>query len=148
LIPKTDIRQVPVEDTYQLRQIILRPGRPVSSCQFPNDWEAGVRHFAAYRDNLQIGIVSVYPVPVKAELAAWQIRAMATQPWVRRQGYGLALLQAVENYVLCQSGRLVWCNARTHAVGFYQRAGYSLQGEPFLIPGVGEHFFMQKQLSG
>ena len=142
------IRQVPVEETYRLRQFILRPGRPLSSCQFPNDGEPGVRHFAAYRNNLQIGIVSVYPVTLSNEPAAWQIRAMAIQPWVRRQGYGLALLHAMENYVLSRGGSLVWCNARTHASGFYQRAGYRLQGESFMIPGVGEHYFMQKRLSG
>ena len=114
---------------------------------FPNDQETLARHFAAYRNHSQVGIVSVYPVPLSAEPAAWQIRAMATQPWVRHQGYGLALLQAVEDYVLCQAGRLVWCNARTQAAGFYERAGYHFQGGPFLIPGVGEHFFMQKLLS-
>lgn len=140
------IRQIPVEETYCLRQTILRPGRSLSSCCFPNDRQPEVAHFAAYRDQCQLGILSVYPVPLDTEHRAWQLRAMATQPWVRRQGYGRALLDAAEDYIKSKHGRLIWCNARVNAVGFYQKAGFAVSGEKFLLPRVGEHYLMMKDL--
>jgi predicted GNAT family N-acyltransferase len=36
----------------------------------------------------------------------------------------------------------VWCNARTPARGFYERAGFAAVGEEFALPDIGPHFLM------
>jgi hypothetical protein len=36
----------------------------------------------------------------------------------------------------------VWCNARTPARGFYERAGFAVEGEEFELPEIGPHVLM------
>lgn len=73
---------------------------------------------------------------------------MATLPWVRGMGYGQRLLQVAENHIRKQSAKMIWCNARIHAVGFYQKAGFKVSGDRFFIRQIGEHVQMKKTLSG
>ena len=42
--------------------------------------------------------------------------------------------------------KLVWCNARTTACGFYEKLGFEKSGPEFEIPGIGKHFIMIKVL--
>ncbi len=39
-----------------------------------------------------------------------------------------------------QSAALAWCNGRSVARGFYERHGFEVRGEEFVIEGVGPHF--------
>ena len=41
----------------------------------------------------------------------------------------------------------LWCNARTPAVGFYQRMGWAVVSDVFEIPTAGPHVRMTKRLS-
>ncbi len=41
----------------------------------------------------------------------------------------------------------MWCNARSGARTFYERAGFCVEGEEFEIAGIGPHFLMAKPLS-
>ena len=41
---------------------------------------------------------------------------------------------------------LLWCNARTSAMGFYQNVGFEKIGEEFDIPTVGPHVLMFKKI--
>ena len=99
---------------------------------------------------------------------SWQIRAMATEEAFRGKGYAMALLKRLEDYVskvdkvvrfdsnsnvlksnLKNNGNkerstLIWCNARSEAVGFYEKAAYKISGKEFEIEGVGPHFRMRK----
>jgi GNAT superfamily N-acetyltransferase len=69
---------------------------------------------------------------------AWQLRGMATAPDVRGAGVGAALLAEAES-VLRNRGpiRLLWCNARYVALGFYQKQGWTIASDEFVTPGVG-----------
>lgn len=143
---RKNIRQVPVEATFKLRQSILRQGLPLSHCRLPHDHAPGVIHYAAFRNRLQVGIASVYPIAHASEPLSWQLRAMATLPWVRRQHYGQALLLAAEVDVRKHGGKAIWCYARTNAVGFYEKSGFVVKGSWFMIPRVGPHYLMVKPL--
>ena len=37
----------------------------------------------------------------------------------------------------------LWCNARLHAVGFYERQGWKVEGDEFDVPDIGPHFVMR-----
>ncbi|WP_346621762.1 GNAT family N-acetyltransferase [Blastococcus montanus] len=63
---------------------------------------------------------------------------MATDPPVRGAGVGRALVE----HGLARLADLVWCDARTSAVGFYERTGSRVVGEEFDKPGLGPHVGM------
>jgi len=67
---------------------------------------------------------------------------MATRPEGRGQGLGRAVLDALLAHVAEHGGGVVWCNARTAAVTLYRRAGFTVHGEEFVVPGIGPHLRM------
>jgi GNAT superfamily N-acetyltransferase len=72
---------------------------------------------------------------------------MATAPEVRGTGFGRALVAAS---IACarESGmKLIWCNARTSAVGFYRKLDWEIAGAEFDIPDVGPHFRMWRRVA-
>lgn len=130
-----------------LRRDVLRPGRPLDAARLPEDDDPAVVHLAAYDDadaaRSPVGCVTAFPRPepgtVEGAPAAWQLRMMATDPAVRGQGYGTALLGRLVAEVRSRGGTRLWCNARVAAVGFYTRHGFAVVSEIFEVPGIGPH---------
>lgn len=139
-----EIRPASAGEVYPLRHAILRPNRPLEDCEFPGDSDRETVHFAAYSGDTIVGIASVYrqPCPVDDSLSAWRLRGMATAPEVRGKGIGQRLLSVCLAHVESRGGRLAWCNARTPAVGFYERFGFACIGGEFELEGIGPHFLM------
>ena len=71
---------------------------------------------------------------------------MATVPSVRGAGHGRALLELCFDHIRAQGGRLLWCNARVVALGFYKRLGFVAEGPEFDIHPIGPHYVMTRQL--
>jgi ribosomal protein S18 acetylase RimI-like enzyme len=71
---------------------------------------------------------------------------MATVPSLRRAGAGRALLEHCFAHIRQHQGRLLWCNARLVALGFYQRLGFLAEGEQFEIDPIGPHYVMTRKL--
>ena len=143
------VKKVSDQDTWAIRGEILRPGKPLSTCQFEEDQLAEAVHFTSVDANRQTGVVSAYPIPFPQQNAltdCWQLRAMATIVVVRGQGHGAALVGALEDYLHTRSARWLWCNARQEAIGFYVKCGFELRGDEFDIAGIGPHRTMLKSL--
>jgi ribosomal protein S18 acetylase RimI-like enzyme len=72
---------------------------------------------------------------------------MATLPEVRGRGYGGLLLERCVGHAVNHGGRVLWCNARAAAVGFYRRYAFTTRGDPFDIPDLGPHYLMSRPLA-
>lgn len=144
------VKEISSRATLPLRGAVLRPGKTISECIFEGDDAPTTRHFGAIDDAGNIvGIVSVYRNgnPAIADTLVYQIRAMATSPACRGQGVGNLLLAAAEGYAQSQGAALIWANARSSAIGFYTKSGYSPASEEFVIQGVGAHYLVTKSLA-
>jgi GNAT superfamily N-acetyltransferase len=71
---------------------------------------------------------------------------MATAPDARGTGAGGALLQALLEHARAGGGRRAWCTARTTARGFYERWGFTVESEEFVLPDIGPHVLMAIRL--
>jgi GNAT superfamily N-acetyltransferase len=144
------VQAVPAATVYPLRHAVLRPNQRPEECFFPGDNDPDTVHFAAILDKAVIGIASIcrQPPPSGDPADAWRLRGMATEPSMRGTGIGSALLQACIAHVVSKGGELIWCNARTPAVKFYERYGFYCIGEEFEMPGIGPHYLMMKRLEG
>ena len=128
-------------DTLAVRRAVLAPGGALDM----TDEQAAAPsvHLAARAaDGRVVGSVHFdpRPCPWREAASAWQLRAMATHPDVRGTGAGRALVQDGMARALAAGGDLVWCNARSGAVGFYLGLGFTAVTEPFDeigIPHVG-----------
>jgi GNAT superfamily N-acetyltransferase len=142
------IREIPAAETWPLRLSVLRPNRPLSAAQFPGDDLRTTNHFGAFCDGELVGIASLFraELPERAGDSALQLRGMATAPEMRGQGFGRALVLACETFAKESRVKLIWCNARTTAVGFYQKLGWEIVSQEFEVPDVGPHFRMWRPM--
>ena len=157
--PSLNVRRISAEQTHPLRMAVLRPGRPQSECEFPGDDDELTFHAGAELDGRIVSIASMYPEarpegatgdvepgPDHAAGTAWRLRGMATEPDLRGSGAGRAALEACLAHAVDHGATLAWCNARTPAIGFYERLGWTVFGEEFDIPTAGPHFVMERSL--
>ena len=128
-----------------MRSAVLRPKQRPEQLVYGGDALPGALHAVARDDDgTVVGIVSVSPEPHpgRPEAGDWRIRGMATDPAVRGAGVGAALLDFALAHARRNGGHRVWCNARTTAVGFYERFGMRTEGEEFLHGDNIPHYVM------
>jgi len=139
-----DVEQVPVFLVLPLRQRVLRPHQRLADVGFEGDTTG--THFAAFEaSSVIVGVVSLITEPPDASGArCWRLRGMATDPPRQRQGVGRALMAGLLDFVARSGGGAIWCNARLHAVGFYELFGFVASGEVFEEPEIGPHVRMSR----
>ncbi len=142
------IKKISSQETFAVRQPVLRPGKPVTSCIFEGDDLDTTIHFGIFDQNNLVGIVSVFQSNniLFPETKQFQLRGMAILFSYQKKGLGEQLILHAEEYIKEIGGKRIWFNARENAVGFYEKMKYEITGPAFIIPGVGTHFVMQKTL--
>jgi predicted GNAT family N-acyltransferase len=70
---------------------------------------------------------------------------VAVLPSQRRQGAGRAVMLALHDLARHHGATSIALAAQLHAIGFYQRLGYSVRGDVFLDAGI-EHRWMDLDL--
>lgn len=143
-----EIKKITSTETYAVRQPVLRPGKPIESCRFEGDDLKTTTHFGLFKEQILIGVVSVFEVLHKdfKTKKQFQVRGMAILENEQHKGYGNLLMTEVEKLAQENKIEIIWFNAREKAVMFYQKLGYAILGTLFDIPNVGPHYVMWKQL--
>ncbi len=116
---------------------------------YPEEDDPATLHFAALSaagEVLAVGSVMPAPHPRMSRGRDWRVRGMATVPGLRGQGLGARVLEAIEAAARERGAERLWCNARSGARGFYERAGFVVEGEEFALPDIGPHFLMSRSL--
>jgi len=149
--PLTGVRVVAVDAQAgrALRMAVLRPEQDPAEPMYAREREPSTLHFAALGaggEVLAVGSTMPDGHPLEPRPGDWRVRGMATEPHERGRGLGALVLAAVEAAAREGGARRLWCNARTPARGFYERAGFIAEGEEFEIAGIGPHFVMAKPL--
>ena len=135
-----------------MRHAVLRPGRPVSYSVYSED--EGAVHVGAWDDDMLVGCATVFPEPwpgndsLAAVADAWRLRGMAVDPSMQGTGVGRLVLAEGMTAARESGSPLLWANARTSALGFYERMGWKVVGEEFVASDSGiPHFPMAITLS-
>ena len=145
------IRRAKVAEIFPLRHAVLRPGRPVTYSVYSED--DGAVHVGAWDDDVLVGCATVFPEPwpgnelMDAVADAWRLRGMAVDPSTQGSGVGRRVLE--EGAAAAREGgaSVLWANARTSALGFYQRMGWRIVGDEFIASDSGlPHFPMALEL--
>ncbi len=74
-----------------------------------------------------------------------QLRQMAVDDFYQGKGFGGKLLQYAEQIAAGRNFEYLYLHARKVAVGFYQKYGYTIEGDQFTEVGI-PHFEMMKQI--
>lgn len=144
------LRAVPPAATYALRQRVLRPHQRVEDMAQPGDDDPSTVHLAVLSaDGTVTACLRLQRVdcPWRGEPAGWQLRAMAVEESHRGQGQGAALVEVAVAHVARAGGGLLWCNARTPAQAFYERAGFVAVTDRWDEPDIGPHVGMLRPVA-
>lgn len=146
---KTDdivIRNARGEELIDLRHRVLRAGLPREEGMFKEDDWPTTLHAGAFAGDRNVGCATMMREARDGQ-PAYRLRGMAVDPDFRRHNIGRKLLDLLESRVR-QAGHtnLLWCNARTPAVPFYESMGWAIVSTEFDIPTAGPHFVMIKEL--
>lgn len=140
------VESVPPWVIRPLRAAVLRPGQPVSASAYPQDDDPQTLHLAAYDDaGAVVGCATFFPEALDGR-PAWRLRGMATAPAARGQGYGSQLLARGLDELRQRRVPLLWCNARTSAVAFYERFGFQRRGAEFDLRPLGPHYVLVRDV--
>lgn len=147
-MPNLKVLRISPQDTYPLRQKMLRANGPIEECYFDGDDEDQTFHLGAFLEGKLVSISSFYfeRHPEIDAIYQFRLRGMATHPEYQKKGLSASLLKTGFPIIKQNLCSIVWCNARESAVGFYEKVGFKIQGKKFNIPNVGPHFLMVKNL--
>ena len=136
-----ELRRATADEIFPLRHAVLRPGKPESASVYPDDDTAV--HIGAWEGGTLVGCATVFPDPWKgshdwpADDAAWRLRGMAVDPSRHRTGVGRSVLAAVVEAAVEGGAPILWANARSTALAFYEANGWVVAGEEFLTADTG-----------
>lgn len=142
------IIEITFQETFLVRQAVLRTGKPIETCFFDGDDLLQTKHFGILIDQKIIGVVSVFQNKNTNfnNPNQYQIRGMAILSEHQNKGYGKLLVMQCETHISKTNNSIAWFNARENAIGFYEKLGYKTFGIPYNIQDLGIHFLMFKNL--
>ncbi len=112
--------------------LLLRPiGLPDSAWEM-HDGESF--HFVAMDNDEVVGCVLLYPVPNSS--GCMQLMQMAVVDRLRGKNIGRGLVDELIVFSRVEGFREIVCHARQEAVGFYEKLGFCVYGEPFEEVGI------------
>ena len=142
------IKTIESSQTTSIRHQILRTGQPIETCFYPNDNAPETFHLGVFIDDDLVAIGSFY-AEKQADLnftTQCRFRGVATLPAYRNQGYAYALIEFAIEKIKPLGYEVIWCNARTSALGLYKKLGMKVVSEEFEIEGIGPHLVMALEL--
>jgi len=143
------IREIKPSDTTAIRHQILRAGQPVETCLYPGDNDSNTFHLGVFENDKLVAIGSFYSEN-QSELSydtQYRFRGIATLPPFRNRGFAAAMIRFAIARLKSKNVDAIWCNARTSALGLYQKLGFDAVSEQFEIEGIGPHVVMALRIS-
>ncbi|HEY7117742.1 MAG TPA: GNAT family N-acetyltransferase [Tepidisphaeraceae bacterium] len=138
-------RQATLEEIFQVRWDVLRPGRPIEAARFAGDDAPDTVHVGAFVEGQNIACATATRMPWQGQ-PAWQLRGMGVVADWQGRGVGQVVLLRIEDLVRSSDIHQMWCNAREEAVKFYEKQGWAVASERFHIEDVGPHYKMTKRV--
>jgi ribosomal protein S18 acetylase RimI-like enzyme len=138
IVPGTDEHRL----ECALREEVLRKPLGLSLKDEDLRKEEGQLHFGLFEPP---GHLVACAIAVRLSPTEAKIRQMAVSPSHQREGLGRRILSEVEKNLGARGFRNVVLDARSSAVGFYEKLGYRVVGEEFMEVTV-PHFKMTKTI--
>ena len=127
---------------YALRFNVLREpwNQPLGSEVLADEDQA--IHAIAVEDNEVLGVARMHESAEKQG----QVRCVATATAAQGKGIGKAIMAYLEEEAKTKGWTEIVLEARENAVPFYQRIGYTIVAESYLLFGEIQHYRMSKTL--
>ncbi len=132
------IKRINWQQALPVRHQVLWPTKPPSFCKIEADESA--MHYGYFVKHQLVAVASIYIDGEKARL-----RKFATLSEYQSQGIGTKLISHILKELDPLHTTTFWCDARSSAVGFYQRLGFIVEGDLFYKEEV-SYYKMSRRL--
>lgn len=123
------------------------------------DDSKGAIHLAAFKREEVVGVASLFlqncdrfPRYFEGE-KVYRLRAMGVLDKVRGNGVGEAIIKEAVKILKEEDVKVLWCDAREVAWGFYERCGFEFASneegyecDAYTVPNIGLHKMMYRRL--
>lgn len=141
------VRLLSVGETLDLRNRILRNNAGEEFAHFDEDSLPGVFHVGYQTENQVVCTATFIPVcRAEFEGKGFQLRGMATDANFSGTGCGTAVIKFAISFLHERNVDYIWCNARKTAVEFYEKLGFTVTSNEFMIENIGIHLQMHLNL--
>jgi predicted GNAT family N-acyltransferase len=124
-----------------LRYSILREPLGLNFSKEELEKEKDNIHIAAFEDDDLLGCCMLTVINPQT----LQLRQMAVKNNLQRKGIGASIMTFAETLSRDKGYRTIIMHARDTAIGFYEKFGYKIVGEPFIEVNL-PHHIMQKKI--
>lgn len=146
---KIEIKLVDADVIRALRLKVLWPHKEtIENCSLPIDKDVTTFHVGAILNNQVVG-TSTFLVDINKkfeEKNQYRLRAMATDPIVKGTGTGAKIIKKAIEELKNKNVKLLWCDARLKATGFYEKLNFKVLGDIYEVPLIGPHKLMYLEL--
>jgi len=119
------------QKTLSLRRAVLLDPFGISLLEACRDDERAV-HLAAFDGDACVACLLL----IDRGAGTWQLRQMAVAPELQRSGIGRKLVTFAVDWAREAGGTKLMAHAREPAVPFYERVGFTVEGEPYQQVGL------------
>ncbi len=143
-----EFKLITPEECYDLRVDVLTVPNEVYEYQYKEDHDRSTFHVGGFVDG-ELGCIASFfesKSPYVGDRSSIQLRGMAAKSVFRGMGLGRKLVEFAIKESAGRGYQIIWCNAREHAVVFYEKLGFDVKSEIFMVPRVGLHFVMARDL--
>jgi predicted GNAT family N-acyltransferase len=140
-----------VEAAYAVRYDVFVTEQGVPGELERDSQDDDAEHLVAYADGRPVGAVRLvvedpgFEGIDRAVGKVAHLGRLAVRPEARRGGLGVRLVRAVEACALSRGLTVMALSSQTYAIPFYERLGYTAQGEEFDDAGI-PHRWMTRRL--
>jgi predicted GNAT family N-acyltransferase len=125
---------------HAIRREVFVAEQDVSEAEEMDDLDDRCRHYVARVAGCPAATARLRPYG----RAVCKIERMAVRAAHRNSGVGRALIERIEADAAADGVREIVLHAQDHALGFYARCGYSVEGEGFEEAGIPHHRMSKK----
>ncbi|MER2063196.1 MAG: GNAT family N-acetyltransferase [Alkalibacterium sp.] len=138
----TDTQSGVYNDSVAIRSEVFIEEQNVDPSLEIDELEDQTLHIVGYNHDKAICTARL----LKKDDGSVKVQRVAVRADSRKRGIGKLLLRFIEDTAKHQlNGTRLVLDSQDHAISFYEKEGYAVQGEGFLDAGI-PHHFMQKNI--
>lgn len=123
------------EDALKLRKRVFIHEQHVPPHLEVDELESKTIHVVGYKDQFPIATARIY----EKYPHVYKVQRVAVLKDNRKMGAGKQLMEEIYRYAKEADAKKLILDAQDHAISFYKKIGYIVEGEGFLDAGIPHH---------
>lgn len=130
-----DLESETYKEALQIRHKVFVDEQGVPVNLEIDELEAVTEHVVLYKEDQPVATARI----LELENATYKVQRVATLKPFRGQGCGARLMQEIESHVKKADAQKLILGAQNTAIPFYEKLGYTTEGEEFMDAGIPHH---------